>query len=282
MGGLTTRAWLELFRIKNCIMASLAVAIGLVVSRELWSEVEILALLSVFMITGAGNALNDVYDIEIDRVNKPDRPLPSGRLEKSVVMRAVSILFIVGILLSLVVSLEIDFFFPFALALINSVLLWSYGVVLKRLPLIGNILISYLTASTFLYGGSLTGEVMGVVIVLFILSFFATLSREVVKSIEDVEGDKIGGANTIAVVWGTSKSSTFAVLCILITIALSPLPYLAGFLKESYLMLVVVADAGFLYALTQIHKNPTTASTILKPSMGIALVAFLSGAIFGL
>jgi|Deesub1362A_J573_1020465.scaffolds.fasta_scaffold00272_46 geranylgeranylglycerol-phosphate geranylgeranyltransferase len=263
-------------------MASLAVAIGLVVSGELWSEAEILALLSVFMITGAGNALNDVYDIEIDRVNKPDRPLPSGRLKRRAVMRTVSIFFIVGILLSLMVSLQINFFFPFALALINSVLLWNYAVMLKRLPLIGNVLISYLTASTFLYGGSLTGKVMGVVIVLFILSFFATLSREIVKSIEDVEGDRIGGANTIAVVWGIQKAGMFAVLCIFLTIALSPLPYLTGLLGELYLGVVVMADAGFLYALTQIPKNPTNASTILKTSMGIALVAFLSGAVFGL
>jgi len=268
-------------------MAALASLIGMLVALPSgwWPAPHLVlsAMGAVFLITGAGNAINDVYDVEIDKVNRPTRPLPSGKIARRGAILTSLTLFLTGIAASLYIAVAVGFLGCFALALFNSVLLVEYARRLKRTALYGNLAVAYLTASTFLYGAAMLGQsTSGDVVVLVLLAFLATLARELIKDVEDIQGDEALGASTLPILMGKRWAVGIALTCIVLAVALSPLPMLEGFggLGENYLWVVAGADAGFLVsALLLLRDKPSSASKGVKLSMMLALVAFMAGSI---
>ena len=128
-------------------------------------------------------------------------------------------------------------------------------------------------ASVFGFGG------LEALFVLFLLAALAITAREIVKDIEDMEGDKIEGADTLPLRIGAKKASYLAVLIGFLAVFLSPLPYLMSVLGLRYLYLVLLADLGFLAAIHQIlaRNNPTKSSKMFKIAMFFALLAFIAG-----
>lgn len=271
--------FLELMRYKNCAMAGLAAVIGAAIAHiEAPGEIAWIGLIfvTVFTITGSGNAINDYFDAGIDAINRPDRPIPSGRISKISALRFSTALFVTGIIISYFIGTNR---IPFLIAVLNSFLLYSYASFLKGKVFIGNLSVSYLTGSTFLFGGAAYGgKGIQVTLILFLLSMLATFAREIVKTIEDIEGDRKNGAVTLPMVIGERQSAYIACIFGLLSILLSPLPYLMGLFNENYLFIVGIADAIFLYASMLILKNdPGTSSKYFKIGMFIALLAFISG-----
>lgn len=270
---------LELMRYKNCAMAGLAGVIGTAIAFGA-SQGEItwmpLVFLVVFLITGAGNAINDYFDATIDAINRPERPIPSGRIKRDSAFIFSFVLFATGIIISYFIGNSL---IPFMIAVFNSLLLYFYAFSLKRKVFIGNLSVSYLTGSTFLFGGSAYGyEGIRFTLVLFFLSTLATLAREIVKSIEDMEGDRKEGAVTLPVRIGEKPAAYAACFIGLFAVLLSPLPYFTGLFNEYYLFGVAMADAFFLYAIALVLKrNPSASSKYFKVAMFFALVAFVAG-----
>jgi len=175
------RAYLQLIRYGNCLMAAFSAGIGVLIAYNIISGSagsipfplpEIMYVTSVvFLITGSGNAINDYYDVEIDRINKPERPIPSGRISKSKALYFSVSLFAVGTLIAFFINMTCGI-----IALFNSLLLVYYAATLKRTVLIGNLSIGYLTGSTFLFGGAVfyTNGGIEAVFVLFLLATLAT------------------------------------------------------------------------------------------------------------
>jgi len=268
--------FLELIRYKNCVMAGLAAVIGGGIAYNAApNNILLLPLIfiTVFLLTGAGNAINDYFDAGIDAVNRPDRPIPSGRLKKGSAYKFSIVLFSCGILIAYFIGTA-----PFIIALFNSLLLYFYAFSLKRKVFVGNLSVSYLTGSTFLFGGAAYGKGIEATYFLFFLSMLATLAREIVKAIEDMEGDSKDGAVTLPIRIGERPSAYIASAVGLIAVLLSPLPYITGLFKDSYLLVVGIADIIFLYAVFLIlKKNPSASSKYFKVAMFFALVAFIEG-----
>ncbi len=270
----------ELMRYRNCAMAGLAAVIGggIAYSASPGEMSGIILLIpvfiTVFLITGAGNAINDYFDAGIDAVNRPDRPIPSGRLKKEYAYKFSMILFAGGVLTAYFIGTV-----PFLIALFNSLLLYLYAFSLKRKVFVGNLSVSYLTGSTFLFGGAAYGlKGIEATSVLFFLSMLATLAREIVKAIEDMGGDMLDGAVTLPIRIGERPSAYIASAVGLIAVLLSPLPYISGLFKYPYLLVVGIADIVFLYAVFLILKNnPSASSKYFKAAMFFALVAFIAG-----
>jgi geranylgeranylglycerol-phosphate geranylgeranyltransferase len=269
----------ELMRYKNCTMAGLAGAIGAViaygtVSGDLfWMP---LLFITIFLITGAGNAINDYFDAGIDAINRPERPIPSGRLKKGSVYKISIALFACGITVAFFIG---STHIPFFIAIINSLLLFLYAFSFKRKVFVGNFSVAYLTGSTFLFGGAAYGlKGIEATSVLFFLSMLATLAREIVKTIEDIEGDKKDGAVTLPIRIGEQPSAYIASMIGFLAILLSPAPYIMGLFNEYYLLVVGLADIIFLYAIYLIlKKNPSVSSKYFKVGMFFALIAFIAG-----
>lgn len=272
--------FLELMRYRNCAMAGLAAVIGggIAYGAAPGEINDIICLfpvfITVFLITGAGNAINDYFDAGIDAVNRPDRPIPSGRLKKESAYKFSFLLFAGGALTAYFIGTV-----PFFIAIINSILLYLYAFSLKRKVFVGNLSVSYLTGSTFLFGGAAYGlKGIEATSVLFFLSMLATLAREIVKAIEDMEGDRKDGAVTLPNRIGERPSAYIASAVGLLAVLLSPLPYITGLFKDSYLLVVGIADVVFLYAVFLIlKKNPSASSKYFKVAMFFALVAFIAG-----
>lgn len=281
--------YLELMRYKNCLMAGFAAVIGtliafnILVSKAFGSPAPGIfpaaaagiVFLVVFLVSGAGNAINDYFDIKIDSINRPERPIPSGRVKLKEALYFSFLIFVLGTLLAFSINPVCGL-----IALFNSLLLIFYAKTLKGTPLLGNLSIGYLTGSTFLFGGSVFGlEGLRTLSLLFVLSALAITAREIVKDIEDMEGDKIEGADTLPLRIGARKASYLAALIGFLAVLLSPLPYLLSLLGLRYLYLVLLADLGFFAAIHQIllRNNPAKSSKMFKIAMFFALLAFIAG-----
>ncbi|MGM0771287.1 MAG: geranylgeranylglycerol-phosphate geranylgeranyltransferase [Halobacteriota archaeon] len=280
------RSYLELMRAGNCAMAAFAALVGVMIAYNILSSAGSSALLSfydtalvfliVFFVTGAGNGLNDYFDIDIDTVNKPSRPIPSGKISLRSALYFSLMLFAAGVSLAFIVN-----FLCGIIALLNSFVLILYAKNLKRTPFLGNASVGYLTGSTFLFGGAVFGmEGLHAVIVLFLLATLATIAREVVKDIEDVEGDKKEGARTLPILIGSKKASYIAAAFGFTAMLASPFPYLQSILNERYLFVVAIADIFFLIAVYQIlgKNDAASSSKLFKFAMIFALVSFIVGA----
>ena len=275
--------YFELIRYRNCAMAGLAAVIGAAIaytatgappSSAVWM---LPVFLTVFLATGAGNAINDYFDTSIDAINKPARPIPSGRISGVSAFRVSIALFATGIVVSYFVG---DWQVPLLITVINTVLLYFYAKSLKRKVFVGNLSVAYLSGSTFLFGGSAYGmEGIKVTAVLFLLSMLATLAREIVKAIEDIEGDRKDGAVTLPVRIGERSSAYIASLVGILAVVLSPIPYLVGLFNVNYLIAVAVSDVFFLYAvyLILMVQEPAKSSKYFKVAMFFGLLAFIAG-----
>lgn len=263
-------------------MASLAVFIGFILaSNFLHTDFSIekifLGLASAFLVTGAGNTINDYFDYKIDKKNSPDRPIPSGEISRNKALFLSITLFLIGISASIFLN-----YLCFLLALFNSFLLFFYARNLKGIPLIGNFSVGYLVGSTFLFG-ALILEKIEVTMILFILATFSTIGREIAKDIEDIEGDK-SLVKTVATEYGINTSSKLATVFSSFAVIISPLPYLLDYLGLSYLIIVLIADFLFVLAIKNLFTNQNIKSAhkfqkYSKYAMSVSLISFLIGSI---
>ncbi len=266
------KVFLEILRPMNCLMAGIAAIIGLLIAGMWKTETAALIFVAVFLITGAGNSVNDFFDKDIDAVNRPKRPIPSGRISSSAALRWSLALFVSGCALAGLLDR-----FCLSLAVINSVLLFFYGRNLKAMPLAGNICVAYLTGSAFIFGGGAYGiEGMEANTIPFSLSFLATMSREIAKAIEDIEGDRKGDERTLPILAGERAAGIIATAFAAIAICLS---YLAPF-GNAYIAIVSLADIFFLLSIIKIVKGDASgAQRALKMGMAVALASFMAAAL---
>jgi geranylgeranylglycerol-phosphate geranylgeranyltransferase len=268
------------------VLAGVAVLIGIFIAgksvRIYWTSYELvlaaLAFVAAVVITGAGNAINDYFDRDIDRVNRPKRPIPSGRVKPSTALNISQAMFVLGILLTVPINV-----WCVAVAALNTLILASYAAGLKRNGLAGNIAIGYLVGSTFLFGGLVIGD-LRVASILAAMAALATIGRELIKDIEDMRGDRANKIVTIPLRYGTKKAAELATLFIVAAIVLAPLPRILDIFGPVYLWIVTVAIVVFVAAAglilsAQDKETAAKASLTSKVAMSIGLLAFLVAAI---
>ncbi|MFC4437191.1 MULTISPECIES: geranylgeranylglycerol-phosphate geranylgeranyltransferase [Natrialbaceae] len=271
--GETLRGLLELTRPVNVIAASVLTFIGaFVAGGVITHSLEVAtAAAATGLAVGAGNAINDYFDREIDRINQPDRAIPRGAVSPRGALVFSLVLFLGSVGLALTLPL-----LAIVLAGINLVALVAYTEVFKGLPGLGNALVAYLVGSTFLFGAAAVGEI-GPAAVLFLLAAVATLTREIVKDVEDLEGDREEGLNTLPIAIGERRALLVATVLLVVAVLASPLPYLLEYFGTAYLLLVLPANAIMLYAAYESFEDPTAGQSHLKYGMFLAAVAFIAG-----
>jgi geranylgeranylglycerol-phosphate geranylgeranyltransferase len=238
----------------------------------------VLAGVSTGCVTAGGNVLNDLGDQESDRINHPDRPLVTGAVSRvaarwlTVGLLVVSLLVVVPIL---PVAPLVGVIWAGA---VGCLLLYEFRY--KAEGLAGNVLIGLLTAGVFLYGGAAVGNVV-VLAPFALMAFFATLSREVIKDMEDAEGDV--GRRTLPRTRGMPTAAGVARGAVAVAILLSPVPFLT-FLRFGspvgiiYLALVGAADAMFLLSIRWLPGALHREQSLSKGAMTVALLAFVATA----
>jgi geranylgeranylglycerol-phosphate geranylgeranyltransferase len=271
-------AAIEILRPLNGLMAVIGFVIGAVLSGFPLAPIPIQLLVGaivIFLQCGSGMALNDYFDWQIDRTNRPFRVIPSGRMTLEGAMNYSIALFGVSVMLSLLLlPLEMS-----ALVIFNTALTAVYSWKLKK-TIIGHVAVSWLTASVFLLASLLTGGVTYISVILFALVFCGNMSREIAKGVEDYKGDKEQGARTLAVSLGMDIAIWLGIVFAFLTIAIMPLPYYMfnpPILGNGY-GAVAFAAAGLAYACYLLYANkPRDAQKMMKWSMAITIAAIILG-----
>ena len=276
---MSVKAYLELVRIHNVIGSAISAFMGFVIASE-WKLAPIrlmLAMTIVASIAAAGYVINDVYDIEIDKINKPERPLPSGRVKIETAKTLAFVLFIIGTALSIFLNI-----YAFIVALLTTLSLYYYAKNLKKEGLIGNIIVASTSALSAFYGGLAYFEgswiIRSIIPTLYI--FFFTLSREFIKGIEDVEGDKANGVKTLAVNLGIQKTWIISKIILLGLLIASPIPYFYGF-NAIYLGGILILNVILVIVILQKHTKESAAKARKYTKIYAlgALVIFALGAL---
>ena len=277
------KALLTLCRPLNCLMAAAASMLGSWLTIHQLDVLEVwVASLVVAFVTAGGNELNDLCDIQADRINHPDRPLVTGSVSKS---HAVGLLSLCWGIASLIGACFLDGVTA-ALVLVAMLLLALYSAILSRLPLIGNVVIGVLAAMSIFCGFAVVSdrEQIGESDLLFLaagLAFFVHLSRECIKSAEDIEGDRVQGRNTVATIFGRNATVLFSVPILLLGVSLScefvHLTWEGGalYLSLIYIPAVVISCLIIWQLLRGAEMNLRLASLGLKIYLAYGLILIL-------
>ncbi len=273
------KSCIKITRPLNCFFAGLSALAALYIESaslfDVLSQTTLFTIVSVALLCAAGNIFNDYFDLESDIINKPNRPIPSGKIQKNEAMALGMILAFFGI--SAAFHLNIS---TFILAIVNLAVLYTYSRIKQKTPF-GNFIVAYLAGSVFLFGGLAAGSIEKVWIVA-LLSGLATLAREITKDIEDVKGDKFR-KTTLATYYGDKMAGIIAGVVLIFTIFLSILPLQMHLFSENYLYAIFVADCIFAYCAYRLVADPakyaSDNSRLEKIGMWVALVAFIAGTI---
>ncbi len=227
-------AHIKLFRPLNLTIGAFVVIItASILKKTDQVSIWIMALFVVFCYNAAANAINDYFDIETDKVNRPNRPLVTGDVKpKTALFLAIFLLFI-GTILAFTLTLSATFI---AVAIVLPLMIF-YSLWFKGLPLLGNFVISLILGLTFIFAGAALQN-MGQMIIPALLAFGLTIVRELVKDICDVEGDRKAKLKTFPIIAGVKRAwSLVTVFAVLIGIG-ALLPYAFG--KYNYLYIIFV------------------------------------------
>ncbi len=257
----------------NCAMAAFATMLGYWISvRYLDFPIGLFfAASSTFAICGAGQAINDYFDRDVDGKSKKSRPIPSGKLQAGEALAIAIALFMLGISLAAYVNAS-----AFGIAVAFSLLLYVYSSRLSGLKYFGNAVVALATAFTYVMGAALSGNYY-LVSLLASASFFATWGREIAKDLEDFEADR-GKKKTLPMVWGKQRAVTAARYATYVAAALGILPFASGLTnKLAYAILVTGSIVLFTIALDQMTKGKFDKSQrTYKRAMLVALLAYAS------
>ena len=237
----------------------------------------ILAALAASFTLASGNIINDIYDVEIDKINRSLRPLPSGKISYK---EAIAI-YIIFLLLSLILSWFINPL-AFIIVIITSLVLFLYSKYLKRIPLVGNITVAFLTGIVFIYGG-IAVENYETAIIPALFAFLINLIREIVKDMQDVKGDEKAGAVSFPIKYGLQKSKILSLVVSILLIILTVYPFIFQLYKIEYFIIVmVIVNPLLIYSVKILfedhsEKNLIKISNILKLNMIFGLIAIFVG-----
>jgi geranylgeranylglycerol-phosphate geranylgeranyltransferase len=276
-------AFVRLARPVNCAMMGFAVVIGAVLtglngSNVLWLELTF-GFLTGLLLTAASMVINDYHDRQIDSVNEPRRPIPSGAVKPREALLFASILTGAGFLAA---------YFTGPWCFLTATIAWlvfaAYTTVGKRSGLPGNFLVSTCVAIPFVYGSiAVTSLVKLNVLVFASIAFLSNTGREITKGIVDIQGDRLENVKTLAVRYGDRAAAVSAVFFYLSAVALSPVPWLIGLVSIWFIPLVVVTDSGLLACSILLlrgysRQNARRVKNIVLLFFICGLLAFVAGA----
>jgi geranylgeranylglycerol-phosphate geranylgeranyltransferase len=291
-------SWWVLFRAGNSTTGVLGVILGSMLAlgglpEGKFASITALQAISVWAFMCSWNALNDYLDLEIDRVNRPDRPLPSGAISEASAKRGIALMmassfFSIAGALGIASGLDggVEGWYPAIAIWIGALFLLTnyessgpYSLRLKDRGLPGNVAISLSVGMVVLFGAAGVFDPFNLrTWSVFVVGVLYNLAREIVKDIEDIEGDK--GRNTYAMRVGSEKARTVAWVLLLLTLASLLMPFGIGIFPELHLLGVIPAMVLLLMVKGKLMTSEDhAAQQLIKKSMYLALAAFLGSSL---
>ena len=276
-------AYFTLIRIPNCLVAMIAVAVG----QYLSASTDILdlnsyAMAAAFFVCGFGNIINDIRDIESDRVNHPRRALPSGNISRAGAYTLAFLFLIIALLLLIKLNGLGRIIVVFSIILV----VW-YNISLKHTAYLGNLAVSLLGAMTFVLGGATFGVkallTLPGALIPAVMAFLMHFGREIIKDIEDSAGDALAGSRTAPLRSGVTASLIMAGMVYAMLIIISLAVYWQNWFDRLYLYVVLLLihmplAGGYLWLIIRPERERCrVVSAGLKLQMIIGLAALVFG-----
>ncbi|MDI6805321.1 MAG: geranylgeranylglycerol-phosphate geranylgeranyltransferase [Candidatus Bathyarchaeia archaeon] len=274
--------YLRLIRPINCLMMGFAVIVGAALANPnvlgtSWQNLTY-GFVTGFALTAASMAINDYYDREIDAVNEPGRPIPSGLIQPKNALIFASALTAIGFISAFLTNI-----LCFLIAMIAWIIFVAYTTGGKRSGLPGNFLVSTCVSMPFIYGSiAAANTIMPNVLIFVLMVFLSNTGREITKGIVDVQGDKMQNVKTLAVLYGEKKAAINAALFYFFAVLLSPIPWLLENVSFWFLPFVAITDFGLLASAFMLLKDFSRENarkiknTVLLWFL-IGLLAFIAG-----
>jgi geranylgeranylglycerol-phosphate geranylgeranyltransferase len=273
-----TSGFFEIARLPNCAMMGFAVIIGEFMSLgfAVSTYAVVVGFCVGFFLVAGSMAVNDVLDAEIDRINSPGRPIPSGRVSKTEAATFAAITLAVGLLLAFALSI-----INLAIAILGVALMLYYNRFGKKTGLPGNAFVSANLAIPFIFGGAV-GGIPSILYVFALMAFLAGMGREVIKGMADIVGDSRRGVRTLAVSRGLNMAAGTGALFFVVAVLLSAIPVGFRMVSWLYVPIVLTCDLGFLYSAYSIVKDPSPRNALRSKKhaliwMLLGLIAFIAG-----
>lgn len=273
------KPYIALIRPSNFIITVLSVVVSCILAGATGAmNLKILAASFAAGLIGAGGmVINDYFDIEIDRINKPMRPLPSGAVSLRTAILFWMALSFFGLLLNIFLPLAATI-----IAIFAFVIIFYYSKILKRTPLFGNLTVGALTGLTFIYGGAVVGSISRAVMPA-VFAFLINVGREIIKDMEDVRGDSQHNAVTFPIKFGMKYSTVLATIFLCAVIGATIVPFIFKQYGSAYFITVNIGVNAVLVAVlaslwkNQSQRNLRRLSFILKYDMFVGLIAIYLG-----
>ncbi|MDT7892383.1 MAG: UbiA family prenyltransferase [Thermoproteota archaeon] len=288
-------ASLKIIRIPNSIMMGIAVIIGLQISNPKWflltfptlfGDYQLIYITAIpflvgFFLSASSMVFNDYVDYEIDLINFPKKPIPAGLIRRDFALYYAIILAIIGLFL----AFSLANFNSLIIALSGIIIAYLYNLFLKKRGIVGNMAVAYTTILPFLYGASLMNfQNFFPLFILCLLAFLSNLSREIVKGIVDIIGDRALGIKTIANTRGQNFASKLAFYLISVAVVISFTPFFLGYLNIYFIPILLLADIIFIYYSLILLRNPSKENAYRTKNryliaMSLALLCFFLASI---
>jgi len=267
----------RLFRFELAIFGMICVLIGGIIGGfDYLNEKLIIAMIAVFFITSGSMGLNDYFDRDIDKKAHPDRPIPSGKITPMQGLTFSIILFSVSLILSVFINT-----LCLIIAVITIDLLILYETILKNQVIVGNMVVAFIIAISFIYGGASVGR-PGVSLDFTALAFFLMLGREILMDVTDMEGDKLN-RYTLPMRIGGRNATYIGCLFLFISVLFLFLPGLIGIFPKYYLILILPVQAILIYSIIlPLIKTENTgrSADLLLIAIAMGLPVFVFSIIF--
>jgi len=290
-------AFLSIMRPQNCIIGGLTVIAGIAIAySNQWQNIGpglspllylfIYGYITYFLVAAGGNVVNDIFDIEVDKINRPHRALPSGRMTVRQAWWFVALLSILGVVFAWLPGRPVSAIIVICFEIIG----YAYAAKVKTLGIAGNFMVAFSFAFGVIYGSVSYAEVLGTLTVnpipiptwlFFFTAFLILQARETIKGAEDVEGDELRSVRTIARIYGYWPAAVVAGALNFLGVLSYTLIWIWGYADMLLWPLLLLGDGVVLAAgilpLTgpENRKKLMIASTLDKVGALVGLIAFV-------
>ena len=281
--GMTFFDFMKLIRYKNLMiifMTQMLVYYSLIEGKVFFipDPVIMMLILGTLLLTAAGYVINDYYDVEADIINRGGKVVVGRIIEARKAIYLWIVLNIAALILSLTAGYQFVIFFA-----IVALFLFFYAAYLKGIPLLGNILVSTLLSLTivllWLYKRGLYFELM---VLYVIFAFLTGLIREILKDMEDMEGDLVAGVSTFPIIFGITQTKrlVFALIMLLVValiiFAIIMYGYYHYWVMMVYLLLFVLVPTSLALYLLQNAREKNDFEQLTRYMKFIVLMGSLS------
>lgn len=270
------RSWttsvLGLVRLPNLLLSAAGVAIGGVLAQGNFAFPTVLwlAMISAALLGAAGNIANDLADQDIDRINRPARPLVSGVVSVNAAIVLGGLCGGLGLLAAWYADPRV-----FRIAVVALAVMLIYSPLLKPHGLLGNVAVAAIASLPMIYGATAVGW-WRAGLAASVLAAILHFAREIVKDLEDVAGDEALGRRTVPLAYGREPAFLIAAATLVLFVPASFAPYFAGWYGRHYAIAVGILDLGVGILIARLlDRQIAGARAGLKAAMLCGLAALL-------